>query len=171
MKLSSKGRYAAMAMVDLAFHLRADPATGKVAPIPLADIAERQEISLSYLEQLFGRLRRSGLVKSVRGPGGGYLLARAAEQIRVADVILAVDEPIKATRCRQGSAKGCLGKSGRCLTHDLWEELGHQIHLYLNAVSLADVCHRRVWLSGWAPGPERAARADVLVAAEPVAAQ
>ena len=167
MKLSSKGRYAVMAMVDLTHHTRE---AARPKPVPLADIAGRQEISLSYLEQLFGRLRRGGLVRSVRGPGGGYLLARPGEQIRVADVILAVDEPIKATRCKQGSPKGCLGKSGRCLTHDLWEELGHQIHLYLSAVSLADVCNRRVRLTPWVPGVERPSHAEP-VPGDSVAAQ
>ena len=137
MKLSTKGRYAVMAMVDLATH-----ATGK--PIALADVAERQEISLSYLEQLFGRLRRGHLVKSVRGPGGGYLLAREAAEIRVADVIMAVDEPIKATRCTPGSPSGCQSRQQRCLTHDLWNELGNQIYLFLNSVSLEDVVERRV---------------------------
>lgn len=137
MKLSTKGRYAVMAMVDLATHSQ-----GK--PIALADVADRQEISLSYLEQLFGRLRRNHLVKSVRGPGGGYLLARAPMEIRVADVIMAVDEPIKATRCTPGSPSGCHGRQQRCLTHDLWEELGNQIYLFLNSVSLEDVATRRV---------------------------
>ncbi|MGJ3258064.1 MAG: Rrf2 family transcriptional regulator [Rhodospirillales bacterium] len=137
MKLSTKGRYAVMAMVDLATQT-----DGK--PIALADVADRQEISLSYLEQLFGRLRRGQLVKSVRGPGGGYLLARDASEIRVADVIMAVDEPIKATRCTPGSPSGCQGRQQRCLTHDLWEELGNQIYLFLSSVSLADVADRRV---------------------------
>jgi len=126
-----------MAMVDLATQ-----SDGK--PIALADVAERQEISLSYLEQLFGRLRRNQLVKSVRGPGGGYLLARDAAEIRVADVIMAVDEPIKATRCTPGSPSGCQGRQQRCLTHDLWEELGNQIYLFLSSVSLDDVATRRV---------------------------
>lgn len=137
MKLSTKGRYAVMAMVDLATHSR-----GK--PVALADVAQRQEISLSYLEQLFGKLRRGGLVKSVRGPGGGYLLARAEGDTRVSDIILAVDEPIKATRCTPGSPTGCHSNKGRCLTHDLWEELGNQIYLYLSSVSLQDVVDRRV---------------------------
>src|SRR5581483_4775248 len=122
MRLSTKGRYAVMAMVDLAKH-------GKGNPISLADIAERQEISLSYLEQLFAKLRAGELVKSVRGPGGGYLLSRGADGTRISDIIVAVDEPIRATRC---------------LTHDLWEELGHQIHLYLSSVTLADVVEGRV---------------------------
>ncbi len=126
-----------MAMVDLAMH-----SDGK--PIALADIAARQEISLSYLEQLFAKLRRGGQVNSVRGPGGGYLLAREAVETRVSDIILAVDEPIRATRCKPGSPQGCTGTSGRCVTHDLWEELSNQIHLFLSSVSIADVCERRV---------------------------
>ncbi|MDP6786492.1 MAG: Rrf2 family transcriptional regulator [Rhodospirillales bacterium] len=137
MKLSTKGRYAVMAMADLASH-------GSGKPVSLAGIAERQGISLSYLEQLFGKLRKGGLVKSVRGPGGGYLLSHAADQTRISDIILAVDEPIKATRCQPGSPFGCRIDKGRCLTHDLWEELGNQIYLFLSSVTLDDVCRRRV---------------------------
>ncbi len=137
MRLSTKGRYAVMAMVDLAKHSGGDP-------VSLAEIAERQEISLSYLEQLFAKLRKGGLVNSVRGPGGGYLLAFAASETRISDIILAVDEPIRATRCAPGAPLGCSGSKSRCLTHDLWEELGNQIHLYLSSVSLADVCERRL---------------------------
>jgi Rrf2 family iron-sulfur cluster assembly transcriptional regulator len=136
-KLSTKGRYAVMAMVDLARHSAGNP-------VALADIAERQEISLSYLEQLFAKLRRGGLVKSVRGPGGGYLLGRGMAELRISDIILAVDEPIRATRCAAGSPTGCKSNKGRCLTHDLWEELGIQIHLYLRSVSIADVVENRV---------------------------
>ena len=110
----------------------------------LAEIAERQEISLCYLEQLFAKLRRGGLVKSVRGPGGGYLLAHGRDETRIADIIAAVDEPIRAVRCTPGSAIGCRVDRSRCLTHDLWEELSNQIHLYLSSVSLGDVCERRV---------------------------
>jgi len=134
-KLSTKGRYAVMAMADLG-KLDADK------PVALADIAERQEISLSYLEQLFGKLRRAELVKSVRGPGGGYLLSRSAGEIRISDVIAAVDEPISATRCSE--AGGCHSDKARCLTHDLWQALSYQIHLYLSSVTLADVCARKV---------------------------
>lgn len=137
MKLSTKGRYAVMAMVDLTRN-------SSGSPVALADIAERQEISLSYLEQLFAKLRKGGLVRSVRGPGGGYLLAHTADATRISDIILAVDEPIRATRCAPGSPSGCRSNKSRCLTHDLWEELGNQIHLYLSSVSLADVCARRV---------------------------
>ncbi len=137
MKLNTKGRYAVMAMVDLAA-----VSTGR--PVSLADIAERQEISLSYLEQLFAKLRRGGLVNSVRGPGGGYLLAQGPAETRVSDIILAVDEPIRATRCSPGQPFGCRSNKSRCLTHDLWEELGNQIYLYLSSVTLADVVERRV---------------------------
>src|ERR1700704_5980556 len=126
-----------MALVDLA-----SQSDGR--PVALADIAQRQEISLSYLEQLFAKLRRGGLVKSVRGPGGGYRLSRPANEMRIADVIIAVDEPIAATRCKPGSAKGCTGQGARCVTHDLWEELGRQIHVFLSGVSLADVVEKRV---------------------------
>jgi Rrf2 family iron-sulfur cluster assembly transcriptional regulator len=126
-----------MAMVDLATH-------SDNKPISLADIADRQEISLSYLEQLFSKLRRGGLVRSVRGPGGGYLLAHDSNETRIADIILAVDEPIRATRCTPGQPFGCRSNKSRCLTHELWEELGNQIYLYLSSVTLTDVVHRRV---------------------------
>ena len=137
MKLGAKARYAVMAMVDLACH-------SDGAPVCLADIAERQEISLPYLEQLFAKLRRSGLVRSVRGPGGGYLLAYNRDETRIGDILAAVDEPIHAVRCTPGAATGCRIDRSRCLTHDLWEELSNQIHLYLSSVSLGDVCERRV---------------------------
>lgn len=137
MRLSTKGRYAVMAMVDLAMH-----SNGR--PVALAAIAERQDISLSYLEQLFARLKRNALVKSVRGPGGGYLLARGAAGTRISDIILAVDEPIRATRCDPQSPYGCTKTRMRCATHDLWAELSNQIHLFLSSVTLADVCENRI---------------------------
>ena len=137
MKLSTKGRYAVMAMVDLAMH-------SDNKPISLADIADRQEISLSYLEQLFAKLRRGGLVRSVRGPGGGYLLAREDTETRISDIILAVDEPIRATRCTPGQPFGCRINKNRCMTHDLWEELGNQIYLYLSSVTVADVVSKQI---------------------------
>ncbi len=137
MKLSTKGRYAVMAMADLAGH----SVGGK--PVSLAEISGRQEISLSYLEQLFAKLRRGDLVKSVRGPGGGYRLSRPASEVRIADIILAVDEPIRATRCHPGTPQGCV-TTGRCVTHDLWEELGRQIHVFLSGITLADVIEKRV---------------------------
>ncbi len=137
MKLSTKGRYAVMAMVDLAMF-------SDNKPISLADIADRQEISLSYLEQLFAKLRRGGLVRSVRGPGGGYLLAREDTETRISDIILAVDEPIRATRCTPGQPYGCRINKSRCMTHDLWEELGNQIYLYLSSVTVADVVKKQI---------------------------
>jgi Rrf2 family transcriptional regulator, iron-sulfur cluster assembly transcription factor len=136
-KLSTKGRYAVMAMVDLARHAQAKP-------VSLSDIATRQEISLSYLEQLFARLRRAGLVRSVRGPGGGYRLARGSIETRVSEIILAVDEPIKATRCTEMGTAGCHTDGSKCLTHDLWEELGNQIHLFLSSVTLHDILERKL---------------------------
>jgi Rrf2 family iron-sulfur cluster assembly transcriptional regulator len=127
-----------MAMTDLAKQ------TDEKA-VSLADIASRQEISLSYLEQLFARLRRGGLVKSVRGPGGGYRLAKPAHETSVADIVLAVNEPLRATRCAgQGSPKGCMLGGERCLTHNLWEQMGQQIHNYLAGVSLDDVVSGRL---------------------------
>lgn len=145
MRMTTKGRYAVMAMADLAAY-----ATDR--PIALVGIAERQNISLSYLEQLFGRLRRGGLVKSVRGPGGGYMLSRRACDIRISDIILAVDEQIQTCRCvQEGLPAGCQQDQGRCLTHDLWDELANQIHLFLNRLSLADVVERRVLGSSGLP--------------------
>lgn len=137
MRLSTKGRYAVMAMADLAKN-------GSDRAVSLAEIAARQEISLSYLEQLFARLRKGGLVKSVRGPGGGYRLAKTAGETVVADIVLAVDEPIRATRCAaHGTPRGCMTGGARCITHDLWEDLGAEIHRYLAGVSLSDVIEKR----------------------------
>jgi Rrf2 family iron-sulfur cluster assembly transcriptional regulator len=136
MQLSTKGRYAVMAMTELAGQ-QADRA------LSLAAIAERQQISRPYLEQLFARLRREGLVRSVRGPGGGYRLARSAEETSVADVVIAVDEPLRATRC-QGDGPGCMTGGARCLTHDLWAETGRQLEAYLSGISLADVLAGRL---------------------------
>jgi len=141
MRLSTKGRYAVMALTDLANRQGADE---MVRAVSLADIASRQEISLSYLEQLFARLRRRGLVHSVRGPGGGYRLARPAEETNIAEIVLAVDEPLKATRCAKLGGKGCMANGERCATHDLWEEMGRQIHSYLASVSLRDVLDGRL---------------------------
>ena len=145
MQLATRGRYAVMAMVDLAAHQPLDCACG---PVCLAEIAARQKLSQAYLEQLFGKLRRAGLVGAARGPGGGYRLARPADAIAIADIIAAVDEPIHATRCEAGSA-GCIAGMAdegrtRCQTHDLWDELGRQIRLFLQAITLADVVLGRV---------------------------
>jgi Rrf2 family iron-sulfur cluster assembly transcriptional regulator len=146
MHLSTRGRYAVMAMVDLASR---DPAVDYAEPVCLAEIADRQQLSQSYLEQLFAKLRRADLVASARGPGGGYRLARPASDIAIADIVAAVDEPVLATRCESGSS-GCLvatdSETGRqrCQTHDLWTELGRQITLFLGAITLADVVLGRV---------------------------
>lgn len=129
MRLTTKGRFAVTAMVDLALRHGNGPVT-------LAGISERQDISLSYLEQLFGKLRRHKLVESVRGPGGGYTLAKALSEISVADVIRAVDEPIDATQC--GGKENC-HDDHRCMTHDLWMSLNEKIYEYLNSVTLADL--------------------------------
>ena len=136
MILSTKGRYSVMAMVDLAIH-----AQGK--PVGLAAIAQRQEIPLAYLEQIFARLKKAGVVKSVRGPGGGYLIAKSPSELSIADIMLAADEPMKMTRCKSEHT-GCMTKKARCLTHDLWEGLSAQIRLYLGSIMLADVCGSKV---------------------------
>ncbi len=133
MKLTTKGRYAVTAMLDLSLHF------GE-GPITLADIAQRQGISLSYLEQLFSRLRKRSLVASVRGPGGGYSLGRSANEIFVGEVISAVDENIDTTRCN--GAHNCQNNE-RCLTHDLWSDLSNQIYGYLNKISLQDLMDRQ----------------------------
>ena len=132
MRLTTKGRYAVTAVLDLAIH------EGN-APIALADIAQRQGISLSYLEQLFSKLRKRSLVASVRGPGGGYNLARDASTIYVAEVITAVDEHVDTTRC--GGAGNCKD-DGPCLTHDLWMDLSNRIYGYLNQISIRDLVER-----------------------------
>ena len=133
MRLTTKGRYAVTAMLDLAIH-------HDEGPVTLADIAGRQGISLSYLEQLFAQLRKRGLVQSSRGPGGGYRLGRPAGEIAVVDVIGAVDETVDATRC--GGMENCQGDA-RCLTHDLWHDLSKQIHDFLGAIDLAQLVERR----------------------------
>jgi len=131
-KLTTKGRYAVTAMLDLALHQSA-------GPIALADIAERQGISLSYLEQLFSRLRKCELVNGIRGPGGGYRLARESADIYIAQVINAVDESVDATRC--GGSSDCQDNM-RCLTHDLWQDLSGRIYEYLNGISLQELMDR-----------------------------
>jgi len=146
MKLTTRGRYAVTAMLDLALHERE-------GPVSLAEIAERQGISLSYLEQIFSRLRRRDLVCSTRGPGGGYRLARGTREISVADVIGAVDEVVDATRC--GGMENCQGEE-RCLTHDLWQDLSHQIHDFLTGIDLEQLVAR-------ASVREVAARQDAVV--------
>lgn len=132
MRLTTKGRYAVTAMLDLAFHAEA-------SPVPLADISERQSISVSYLEQLFAKLRRRGLVMSVRGPGGGYHLNQAKEKITVADIIAAVDESVDATRC---GGEGDCQQGVMCLTHYLWCEVSDKLHNLLSSITLASLASR-----------------------------
>lgn len=133
MRLTTKGRYAVTAMLDLAIH-------HEDGPVALADIARRQGISLSYLEQLFAQLRKNSLVMSTRGPGGGYRLGRDGKHIAVVDVITAVDESVDATRC-QGK-ENCQGEE-RCLTHDLWRDLSRQIREFLSGIDLAQLVERQ----------------------------
>lgn len=133
MKLTTKGRYAVTAMLDLALH-------GDHGPVSLAEISTRQEISLSYLEQLFSKLRKNGLVISTRGPGGGYSVSRELSLVAVSDIICAVNESVDATQC--GGRENC-HSHGRCLTHDLWEGLSVQIEEFLSSVSLQDMIDRQ----------------------------
>ena len=133
MRLTTKGRFAVTALIDVALY-------GTKGPVTLAAVSERQKISLSYLEQLFGKLRRHGLVESVRGPGGGYRLARATDTISVADIILAVDEPIDATQC--GGAENC-HDDRRCMTLELWAGLNAHIFTFLRSVTLADLVRQQ----------------------------
>jgi Rrf2 family iron-sulfur cluster assembly transcriptional regulator len=132
MRLTTKGRYAVSAMLDLAFH-------SQIKPVTLTDIAARQTISLSYLEQLFARLRRANMVKGIRGPGGGYTLASDANDINIADIIAAVDEPIDATKC--GGEANCQNEKA-CLTHDLWMGLSEQIRDYLMGITLGQLLEK-----------------------------
>src|SRR5690606_16322257 len=134
MRLTTKGRFAVTAMIDLGLRQHSGPGT-------LAAISERQNISLSYLEQLFGRLRRHELVNSVRGPGGGYLLARLARNITVADIVPAVDEPLESHQCggMRNSQVGYNGRSGKCMTHELWVTLNRKVVDFLDSVSLQDL--------------------------------
>lgn len=133
MRLTTKGRYAVTAMLDLAIHAR-------IEPVSLGDISERQSISISYLEQLFAKLRKNGLVSSVRGPGGGYQLARHGADIFIAQIIDAVDELVDVTRC---AGQGDCQQGMMCLTHELWTDLSHQIHTFLSRISLEELARRR----------------------------
>lgn len=137
MKLTAKARYAVTALADIATF-------GDGGPVKLSDIAARQVISATFLEQLFAKMKKAGLVESRRGAAGGYVLTAAPEDIRVSDVVLAVDEPIRTTACIPGEAVGCAGTSARCLTHDLWDELGRHIEVFLQSITLADVTEKRV---------------------------
>ncbi len=134
MRLTTKGRFAVTAMIDLAMN-------NSTGPVTLADISGRQKISLSYLEQLFGKLRRRALVSSVRGPGGGYNLASPTDQVSVADIIIAVDEPIDATQC--GGKENCKDDK-KCITHDLWTDLNKHLFEYLRAVKLSELVAKQL---------------------------
>ncbi len=131
MKLTTKGRYAVMAMADIAIYQN-----GK--PVSLNDISLRQNISLSYLEQLFSRLKNKKLVKSIRGSGGGYILDRNPKEIKLSNIIFAVDENIKTLNCKKDSKRGCHGKSTKCITHNLWDDLEQHINLFFESKSLND---------------------------------
>lgn len=133
MRLTTKGRFAVTAMIDLAMR-------GETGPVALASVSERQKISLSYLEQLFGKLRRYKLVDSVRGPGGGYCIARPLSMVTVADIIRAVDEQLDATQC--GGRENCHDEH-RCMTHDLWSTLNSKMYEYLSSVTLAELVERQ----------------------------
>ena len=133
MRLTTKGRFAVTAMLDLALH-------GSGGPVTLSGISDRQKISLSYLEQLFGKLRRRELVESVRGPGGGYHLARDASKVTIADIIKAVEEPLDSTQC--GGRENC-HENQRCMTHDLWEELNTAVYGFLAGVTLSQLVERQ----------------------------
>jgi Rrf2 family transcriptional regulator, iron-sulfur cluster assembly transcription factor len=144
MKLSTKARYAVMAMTDLVMK------GGSSAPCALAAIAERQELPLAYLEQIFVKLRKHNLVISVRGAAGGYVLGRSPETITIYDIIAAVDQPLKATRCKEKSPTGCQKKGARCMTHDLWEGLGFVVEQYLKNITLASILenNRTIFFEG-----------------------
>ena len=136
MRLTTKGRFAVTAMIDLALR-------SSSGPVALAAISQRQQISLSYLEQLFGKLRRHDLVESTRGPGGGYSLGRSMAEITVADIIVAVDEPIDATGC--GGKEHCMGEeSGKCMTHDLWASLNAKMIEFLDSITLQQLVEDQV---------------------------
>jgi len=139
MKLSTKGRYAVTALADIALN-------GGAQPVTLAEISERQDISVAYLEQLFVRLRRAGIVESVRGPGGGYLLARPAGELRVSEVMTAVDERLNAMGCGGNveAGGGCDKSQEACLTHNLWEQLSAHVHVFLSQTTIADVIGDRM---------------------------
>ena len=136
MKLTTKGRYAVMAMADLA-------ANQNLKPVSLNDISLRQNISLSYLEQLFSKLKNENLVKSVRGPTGGYILEKNPKDIKISNIIFAVDEQIKTLNCKKESKKSCNGKSVKCITHNLWDELENHINDFFQKISLNDVIKQK----------------------------
>lgn len=165
MRLTTKGRFAVTAMIDLALRQHSGPVT-------LSSISQRQNISLSYLEQLFGKLRRHELVDSMRGPGGGYSLAKLARTVTVADIIFAVDEPLDATDCggKQDCSRGTDGKVGKCMTHELWTTLNHKMVEYLDSVSLQDLVDQQRMRDLQAANTARSVVHDRRSAAEPASA-
>ena len=136
MKLTTKGRYAVMAMADLA-------ANQNLKPVSLSEISQRQNISLSYLEQLFLKLRNEKLVKSIRGPSGGYILEKSPKDIKVSNIIFAVDEQVKTLNCKRESKRGCHGKTVKCITHNLWDDLEKHINNFFDNVSLNDLIKQK----------------------------
>jgi len=137
MILNTKTRYAVMAMVDLAVN-------ASEKPVKLAEIAGRQDMSLAYLEQIFAKLRQHGLVKSIKGPGGGYMLTRTPKDLPISTIVTAAEEEMKMTRCEMESHTGCTATKEQCITHDLWEGLGDHIYQYFDSISLEDVCKRNL---------------------------
>ena len=136
MKLTTKGRYAVMAMADLA-------SNQNVKPVSLNEISIRQNISLSYLEQLFSKLKNEKLVKSVRGPAGGYILEKNPKEITISNIIYAVDEEVKTLNCKKESKRGCNGKTVKCITHNLWDDLEKHINVFFDSVSLNDLIRQK----------------------------
>ncbi len=150
MRLTTKGRYAVTAVLDLALHQ-------DQGPVSLAAISERQQISLSYLEQLFAKLRRNDIVSSTRGPGGGYMLKNNVDEVSVSEIILAVDESCNVVDCGDGDGDGCHGNY-QCLTHDLWQELSNEIRLFLDGIKLSEMMSQSSDSAGKAPRDELTAR-------------
>ena len=136
MKLTTKGRYAVMAMADLA-------SNQKLKPVSLNEISLRQNITLSYLEQLFSKLKNEKLVKSIRGPSGGYVLDKNPKDIKLSNIIFAVDEQVKTLNCKRDSKRGCNGKTVKCITHDLWDDLEKHINEFFDKVSLNDLVRQK----------------------------
>jgi|TARA_B100001741_G_scaffold281140_1_gene254753 Rrf2 family iron-sulfur cluster assembly transcriptional regulator len=136
MKLTTKGRYAVMAMADLA-------ANQELKPVSLSEISLRQNISLSYLEQLFAKLKNENLVKSIRGPSGGYVLEKNPKDIKISSIIIAVDEQVRTLNCKKDSKKGCNGKTVKCITHNLWDDLEKHINNFFEKVNLSDLIKQK----------------------------
>ena len=137
MLLTTKGRYAVMALVDMACY-------SAERPLTLQEVSQRQGIEIKYLEQIFAKLKKANLINSVKGPGGGYKLARKKDTILVSEIMFAVEENIKMTRCSEAEFIGCMHDKSRCITHDLWEELGNLIFNYLESISLADILNKKI---------------------------